>query len=145
MNTIRYFIADPYSEQSESGVNILEEPVVYDQVDREEMYDTSLVDSPDVLVYYDGTPIAMVNIHVLLNTLVDVYESEDVEDLMELNPTIRLTELLEYLSDSNVHVDVLISTLQRIYGHDSALDLMRENPTFTLSDLTTVLYRYGAR
>lgn len=146
MRTVPYFVIDPYSEISNtSHVDILEAPVVYDPVDVTTTYDSELIDSSDVLVYYDGTPIAMVNIHVLLTTLLDVYDRDDVDDLMELNPTLSLTELIEYLSDSTVHIDVLITTLQRIYGHDTVRDLMQENPTFTLSDLITALYRYGAR
>lgn len=105
----------------------------------------TLIDSPEVFMYYDGTPIAMVNIHILLSTLRRVYDVEDVQALIDLNPSLSLRELLSFIGDSGVNISVLVATLTIIYGHSTTSELMEENPTFHLNDLTTILYRYGAR
>lgn len=110
---------------------------------------TTLTDSPDVLMYNDGTPIAMVNIHILLSHLRNVYGDLDITSMMDRNPVMSVRELIEDLTledtQTYLNVDILISTLTTIYGHAKTSELLAENPSFSLSDLITILYRYGAR
>ena len=89
-------------------LSILDQSVIYDippevgETRRDIYKEGDLVNSNDVFELRDGSPIAMVNLHVLLSTLTRVYEFTKIDDLMEYNPEFSLTDLISMLHESSI-------------------------------------------
>lgn len=91
--------SNTYRSPQPTSRNILEESVAYTPVrlGQPDVFTEELVGSRDVLNYYDGTPIAMVNQQVLLTTLMHVMGYDTVESLIDDNPTFSLQDLITVL------------------------------------------------
>ena len=142
-------MAQNYSTTS----SILDQPIVYSKpdMDYQGSLESDLVDSEQVLHYYDGTPIAMVNIKGLMIIFMEYYGYLDVDRMLDSDISLTLRDTLQIISNydvdpiATIDVNVLLTTLRDIYGHDTIQDLMNENPSYSIRDLIDVLYRYGAR
>lgn len=133
--------------------SILDQPIVYSDIDIDYggALEGDLVDSEQVMHYYDGTPIAMVNIKALMIILMEYFAIDDVNELLDSGISLSLHQTVRIISEYDVdpvaivNVNVLLTTLRDIYGHSTIEELNRENPSFLIRDLIDVLYRYGAR